>query len=778
MPTLTNVAWLNQDLTQKMMRPTELSNHATIGDFLSAQGLNVSPEQIDELKAHLEQELNEYINECAAYSYQMMELENDYGECGEQRVSISYCRHLLKIPHNRPVTQFDADIFRRKIEEERGHLGLKGRSLKDLKAEYYQKLPTINGVKFTTLDNVAESVNEILRKLGSKKRIAAGFYGLVASMIFGDAIERRCDDFWVCFLEKEEARTPNNVLSIAAMIGKKYIWLRLEACRTIFYNKWVKIYRYDQREKQLLLSDPYSNISEAIKQHCANLYGGTDETSLIAIENTFVNEMAEIIVQHEMGHNVSQLNGKYLDYYAIGEGVRRYGENILTLIKEFLADWVVQSSQWKEKGAIKTCIDMALVDRKPKEATRLLLMYVSDSWFYDTGETYMFLHSDIMMVILVNYINPNSSFDFERLNHDIWSEADETSRLASIYGFVENTYFNISQKIDEMISLASYVLPGDHVVNFKGLLNEVYVDLREEAAKNGDVISDVNDLSFRNNLWTKIFTFIASFNPELEQKIKTFLTKAGEEAIRAIFAHAAGEKIAESYGYDHRKFIVDKMKEGGYWIEPKPLKITDSLKLVMEDLFFSKNEQKEAAKEFMMILKGKPKTLRLSNEGEPSPFCEVLQEMIRKQKDQSLDQPVVISHKAEGSVGAEVLEQKLDQLMDQVNKKLFSEVRILRVKKGILPLPELENLLKGKVCADGDSLLDKVWHLDESELSEDKLLEFYLPTKIGYPCLNTIRSIKKLNSQIGVKDSDKKSETVVDKKLIESLSKEYLSSSF
>ena len=86
------------------------------------------------------------------------------------------------------------------------------------------------------------------------------------------------------------------------------------------------------------------NISEAIKLKCAQLYDGSDEASLIAVEAAFVNEMANIIVTHEQGHNVSQLNGKYIDYYAIGDGVRRYGENILTLIKEFMADWVMQVS--------------------------------------------------------------------------------------------------------------------------------------------------------------------------------------------------------------------------------------------------------------------------------------------------------------------------------------------------------------------------------------------------------------------------------------------------
>ncbi len=771
-------SWASEALIKDLMNPEILQDYPTLAEFLSARTVTAQESELLELRQTIADGLVAVVKEMAARKYHIMELSNDYGECGEQRVSISYCRKLLNIPHNRPVTQFDADIFRRKVEDERQQLGLKGKDLEALKSEYKDLRPAILGVKYRLIDHVADSANEILRKLGSKKRMAAGFYGNTTSIIIGDAHERREGDFWIYYFENEDARTPNNVLSIAAMIAKKNIWLRLEACRTIFYNKWVKIYRYDQREKQLLLSDPWSNISEAIKLKCAQLYSGNDENSLIAVEDAFVKEMGDIIVQHELGHNVSQLNGKYLDYYAIGEGVRRYGENILTHLKEFLADWVIQTEMWVQKGPIKTCIDLATDEKKTTEATRLLLMYISDSWFYDTGENYMFLHSDIMMTILAGYLNPDGSFDFARLKRDIYSETDERSRLASIYGFIENLYFHLCEKIDQMVTQSTYVFNDETIVNFKSVLNEVLVAIKEDRALDGKEVTDTENLDFKNVMWDKIFNAIDQSQNDLKQKIQKFLEKAGEESIKAVFKQVAGEKVAEAFAYDHRKYIVEKMKAAGYWLEPQPLKVTDTLKMVMEDLFFSKNEQKEAAKEFHPILKGSPKTVRLSHSGEPSPFVEVLQEMLRKQKDSPLDQSISMTLKEGDGSSAETLEKKLDELVEQINKKVFDEIRILRVKKSLLPLPQLEELLKSKVCLDGDTLLDKVWHLDEADMEEAKLLEFYLPTKIGYPCMNTVRALKKLNARLNVKDSTKKSEAIIDKKLVGALSKEYMLHSF
>jgi hypothetical protein len=205
-------SWATDATLKELMDVEVLQNYDSLQTFLKERGVAVTDQDLSQAREALETELVECIREMAARKYHLMELTSDYGECGEQRVSISYCRKLLNIPHNRPVTQFDADIFRRKVEDERQRLGIKGKAVELLKEEYKATRPAIYGQKFRLIDHVADATNEILRKLGSKKRIAAGFYGSTTSIIIGDAHERREGDFWIYYIENEDARTPNNVL--------------------------------------------------------------------------------------------------------------------------------------------------------------------------------------------------------------------------------------------------------------------------------------------------------------------------------------------------------------------------------------------------------------------------------------------------------------------------------------------------------------------------------------------------------------------------------------
>ena len=57
------------------------------------------------------------LRDAALLQYLWMEKTSTFGPMGEQRVSISLCRNLLHIPNDREVTQFDADRFRRLLDE-------------------------------------------------------------------------------------------------------------------------------------------------------------------------------------------------------------------------------------------------------------------------------------------------------------------------------------------------------------------------------------------------------------------------------------------------------------------------------------------------------------------------------------------------------------------------------------------------------------------------------------------------------------------------------------
>ena len=63
----------------------------------------------------------------------------------------------------------------------------------------------------------------------------------------------------------------------------------------------------------------------------------------------------------------------------------------------------------------------------------MYLMYLSDVWFYNTEDTYMYTYSDLMVLILIRYLMPNNDIDFDKLERfNIHSYASRKSKTKPI----------------------------------------------------------------------------------------------------------------------------------------------------------------------------------------------------------------------------------------------------------------------------------------------------------------------------------------------------------
>ena len=98
-----------------------------------------------------------------------------------------------------------------------------------------------------------------------------------------------------------------------------------------------------------IYSDPYWNIAEGIKQLVLEQYQIESKDDLIKKESSFINDMSETILFHELGHGTVQHHILPFEFGAIGEASKIYGENIYTAILEFLADFSPDKN--KNKGA-------------------------------------------------------------------------------------------------------------------------------------------------------------------------------------------------------------------------------------------------------------------------------------------------------------------------------------------------------------------------------------------------------------------------------------------
>ena len=54
---------------------------------------------------------------------------------------------------------------------------------------------------------------------------------------------------------------------------------------------------------------------------------------------------------------------------------------------------------------------IAIYKTDKNRAESMFYMYLSDVWFYDTPDTYMYLYSDLMVLILVRYIRKNQTIN-------------------------------------------------------------------------------------------------------------------------------------------------------------------------------------------------------------------------------------------------------------------------------------------------------------------------------------------------------------------------------
>ena len=86
----------------------------------------------------------------------------------------------------------------------------------------------------------------------------------IKAFILGEGSLEHDNGYDVIKLEKELIRTPNNVMSMAAIIGNRNIYLRIESLKTIFAQKWLQMFHYSDMEVDHIKTNPYWNIGEGL----------------------------------------------------------------------------------------------------------------------------------------------------------------------------------------------------------------------------------------------------------------------------------------------------------------------------------------------------------------------------------------------------------------------------------------------------------------------------------------------------------------------------------
>jgi len=562
-----------------------------------------------DVKTTFEDYLNREIDRMAVLQFHLMHKKSYYGELGEQRVMLTYCRQLLEIPAHVEVTQAHADQFQEIMSEKQKEF--EPFSIKELeKMEESMKctLPDGRVVEWFKEDEI----NKVLEEVGSENRIIVGFLGQFRSVIYGQAKVTFLDEYRVTEFIKEIKRTPAAVLSIAAVVGGRHVCLRHEACYTIFANKWRRVFEMEDWEKEILKMDDYDSLAESFKEKAMQGYAFKNIKDLDKGTPLFIEEMLEGLIWHEVGHGIVLNSLINTEESAFGEALAVLGNNIISVMKEFLADWaparphaldpallkekilkqkpgyefkpkddlrwVLTEQEFKNecraflregqdaksvghhiRGPLRHILNIGLANGEGKiKATRMLHVYLSDNWFLGNDTENFGNHTDLMLAHLIPFLKPKAQFDFEA-----WSK-----KMPEYFNDVLTEYLRIVKNLEIKVLKATFMYSPvgdgrDQHLQAKSLSFSEYSPYIRKKVHEQESGLEESSMEFMVPFFAEILEKLSETNPALLEEIKKELEIENEKFHKAVLSKL-GQKAD---GFDPlavRKLLIKKLKESGY----------------------------------------------------------------------------------------------------------------------------------------------------------------------------------------------------------------------
>ncbi len=528
-----------------------VNTYKTFKSYLAAQKKVVEPAELDILVARLKKLISQQVTYYSFLTYCYMEKSNDWQEAGESQCRTTFTRLLLKKPPEAPITYEDTIEYSKKLNEAYENLGISQLSVEDVSLAIRSFKFEFFGRKYLSVQT--EEITKMMQFCGVNWFLQGGLHGKNLQFILGSGKLVHRGGYDIITLEKEFMRTPNNIVAMAAVIGHRQIYVRMESLRVIFDQKWRQLFRYRDYELSYMRHNLMMNISDGIKRHATGLYGATSVETIEAVQDQFVKDMGETILQHELGHGAVQHDILSVEGGTLGEASRVYDENIYTQLLEFLADFVSKHGEiW---GPMYNMCQIAKKDRA--RAERMFYIYFSDTWFYDTDDTYMYLYTDLMALILLRYVNDDLSIDFEKLEGDIEFDKNVPATHTTMYGQYIQMIETDMEIVRNWIETATMTISGREYDYKKA--RQILMD----QFKKNDGFVHPETYEFQAIFWNYMFRYIKSFSPDTYAKIADLLEVRERDIIRHTLQLSGGPQAVAQYEGRHRDYITDRMVQLG-----------------------------------------------------------------------------------------------------------------------------------------------------------------------------------------------------------------------
>ncbi|MDR2738714.1 MAG: hypothetical protein LBB68_02650 [Treponema sp.] len=652
--------------------------------------------------------------------YLCMDKNKDWGSMGKQRVSLSLCRNILKIPNNREVIQLDADRFFRIVDEQDAWLGRKSG---DEMARYCkEKTVSLFGKDFYWFSELREFV-----KLFDAEYYFysyAGSYG--AEFIFGAVSWTQIDDTPIYTFLDEYTRSPSNCLSIAGR-SPSPMQIRKVSLEVIFFNKWEGFFRRTKAAQRRCLRHPNSAIRESLKERALTWYEITDPADLLRFKDKVLNNMGDGVIWHEFGHQISQRD--MIPVHWALRGNIRDDETVSCALEELLAEWA--PVRGGKKGAVIRFLEIA--DSDSKAASGLFYTFLSDNWYVDEEEEFLSLRSNSYLGLGLYFIEPDGSVNFDRM-------AREHGR---IYGFLLDKFRRVMERLLDFLSHATFVKDGRLLC-----YDEVEAEnLKSRQEKNAELT--VEKIKEYDNYWKDVLACLKASESEWK-RFQDLIAQESALLEHDILALVTGGNTMQ-YINSLRSFIIDRCRKIGIYNPPNPTNIKKAVQKASEKLGVPQKKITQIYNRFDRIMNGEVYEADIKYDGPPDPFIYVLQEMMLETGMGAILSGMFLGKWCEPEERRSLrryIKNELEDLRNQIENEMYQQVDLLRVNKRYADPSLVKGILKGIKFYDGGSLEDKIKAVEPASFDNEALLEAFIPLRRGYMDWDTIEAVWRINQDL------------------------------
>lgn len=539
----------SNELVELLNDSSILNRFDSLTSYCESSGISFSKKELKKIIENAEAYCKEILTIICVAQFRLMDQTQDWGVAGEEQIKTSFLRCLFQFTAEQNVEYSDFVRFDDFIHAQYLDKQLLNQSNENLTY-------IINNFFIKLFDKEYRSSNweeltRILRFLGSKKGLLVTSFGQSLQLIFGDIQVKQVGFHKVTYFLNEDIRSPSIIVPKVAMSQDSEVFIRYDALRCIFYQKWVPVL---ENNMMWLSKVPERNISEGIKKKVLEKYNISSSEELKLFEKRFVKDLSETIVYHELGHVISRHDILDQEIAACTEGSQIFDYSISMSLFELLADFAPSLN--KIKGPLKNIVDISKKD--PNRAEAMFYMYLSDVWFYDTFDEYMFTYSDLMVLSMLRYVKDDQSINFKKLEHDIYfksSEKDDQKDSTRFVNFLYDSLTQIIQRVQMHVKKMEFELDGK-TLTFEQLKAMIELQFVVNNSKH-----EQGDYFYTSSLWSFIFKAVQKLAKSKSLPILLEAEKKG--VIRKLYLASAGKDALKKYGQDHRQFIFERMAQIG-----------------------------------------------------------------------------------------------------------------------------------------------------------------------------------------------------------------------